>query len=163
MERIIVIGVSGCGKSTIGALLAERLCGTFLDADDFHPAANIDKMAAGIALTDQDRFPWLDALVAELNSQPAGREPVVLACSALKKAYRDVLRSGLTVPPQFVYLRGQYPEILARMQARKGHFMKHALLQSQFADLEEPVDAITVGISGSPGQIVDAILAELRS
>jgi carbohydrate kinase (thermoresistant glucokinase family) len=163
MEVIIVMGVSGSGKSTIGRLLAGRLAGTFLDADDFHPESNIDKMAAGIGLADQDRFPWLNALVDELKSRETDPQPLVLACSALKRAYRDVFRRGFPHQLRFVYLRGEYSDIIERMRSRRGHFMKASMLQSQFADLEPPEDAITVGISGSPDKIVEAILAKLTA
>jgi gluconokinase len=131
--RLLVMGVSGCGKSSFGAALAEALALPFADADAFHPPANIAKMAAGMALTDADRWPWLDAIGAWLAGQPAG----IAACSALKRAYRDRLRAA--VPGlRLLHLAGDEALIAARQAARAGHFMPPSLMASQFATLEPP-------------------------
>ncbi|MCS6245561.1 MAG: DUF2088 domain-containing protein [Opitutus sp.] len=151
--RIIVMGVSGCGKSSIAADLAKSLGGTFLDADDFHPAANKAKMAAGIPLNDEDRAPWLEQLRHELASRPS----VVLACSALKRRYRDVLRKAGNI--RFVYLDGSFELIERRMQARANHFMKPGMLRSQFDALEIPAadetDVIAVSIETPMATVVE--------
>lgn len=158
-RAILVTGVSGSGKSSVAAALARHLSGTFLDADDFHPPENVRKMAAGEPLTDADRIPWLARLAGELNSR-RHPPPVVLACSALKRTYREALRSAIPAL-QVIYLRGSYELILRRMQARRGHFMKAAMLESQFSDLEEPRNALTVEIDQSLEAIIDEILAAL--
>lgn len=153
MNIYLVMGVSGCGKSTIGALLAERLDATFLDGDDFHPPANVAKMASGTPLNDADRIPWLREIRKSMDKQIANKQKAVYACSALKQMYRDILAS----PNQdvtFVYLNGSLEEIQERLQARSGHFMPTKLLQSQFDALEEPQDAIAVSIMGTPEEIV---------
>ena len=158
--RIVVMGVSGCGKSSVAQALAQSLGAAFLDADDFHPQANKDKMAAGIPLGDADRAPWLERLRAEL----AGRPAVVLACSALKKRYRDVLRQASCV--RFVHLDGSYDLIHGRMAARPGHFMKPGMLKSQFDALETPTadetDVIPVSIAPPMAEVVEHALAQLR-
>jgi len=140
------MGVSGCGKSTVGAALAQKLGIPFLDADDFHPPANREKMEQGIALTDSDRMPWLELLATELSNHSKSRG-AVLACSALKQRYRDKLKIP-NANTRFVYLKGEIELISERMKARN-HFMPVALLQSQFDALEEPVkdEAITVSIN----------------
>ncbi len=158
---ILVMGVSGSGKSTVGAMLASRLGWTYAEADAFHPAANIEKMAAGHPLTDEDRAPWLAAIGAWIDGQLAAGQPGVVTCSALKRRYRDRLRR-----PQvhLVYLRGSRDLIADRMAARQGHFFATAMLDSQFADLEEPdpdEDALTVSVGDAPEQIVEEILALL--
>lgn len=136
-RRIVVMGVSGCGKSTLGAALAQALGASFVDADDLHPATNIAKMRAGLPLTDEDRAPWLGR-VAEALAQ----DPVVIACSALKRAYRDYLRQGLN-GVVFVHPTGPAAIISARLSQRQGHFMPPGLLESQYATLEplEPNEA----------------------
>lgn len=149
----VVMGVSGCGKSTVAQSLAERSGGLFLDADDFHPPENKRKMADGIPLTDDDRWGWLDALNAQLAALANGEKPVFLACSALREVYRARLRKGLA-GLVFVYLKGSRECIAARLNARKGHFMPSALLDSQFATLEEPTDALVVDIGQSPEEVV---------
>ena len=157
---VIVMGVSGSGKNTVGELLADRLGCPFYDGDNFHPPANIAKMSAGIPLDDDDRRGWLEALAGLIRRSLDMGECGVLACSALKHTYRDLLR----VDPQrvhFVYLKGNYDLIWERMQRRQGHYMKAAMLQSQFKTLEEPVDALIVDITQTPQQIVDAVLAQL--
>ena len=156
----VVMGVSGCGKSSVASMLASRTNGLFLDADDFHPAANKAKMAAGIPLTDDDRCPWLDVLNRELKAQAANGRTVFLACSALRQVYRDRLSSGM---PQlrFVYLKGSKELIFQRMTSRENHFMPPALLDSQFAVLEEPADALIAPIEAPLTEIVDTVLAAI--
>jgi gluconokinase len=156
---VIVMGTTGSGKTTIGTLLAKRQGWEFVDADDFHPPANVEKMKHGIPLTDADREPWLKALhdrIVEWNTEARN---VVLACSALKKSYRDELRASPDV--KFVYLKGSYELFSQRVLARKGHFAKQDLLASQFATLEEPTDAITVDAAPSPEQIVAEVRRQL--
>jgi gluconokinase len=144
----VVMGVSGCGKSTVAGMLAAHTGGLYLDADDFHPPENKAKMAASIPLTDEDRGPWLDSLNHELKDRSRVEGPVFLACSALRQIYRDRLSAGLP-GLRFVYLKGSPELILQRLQGREGHFMPSALLASQFAALEEPAGAIVVGIEDS--------------
>jgi gluconokinase len=156
---VIIMGTTGSGKTTIGTLLAKRQGWEFVDADDFHPAANVEKMKHGIPLTDADREPWLKALhdrIVEWNTEARN---MVLACSALKKSYRDELRASPNV--KFVYLKGSYELFSQRVLARKGHFAKQDLLASQFATLEEPTDAITVDAAPSPEQIVAEVRRQL--
>ncbi|MFC4231554.1 gluconokinase [Parasediminibacterium paludis] len=153
----VVLGVSGVGKTTIGQMLAAATSLPFFDGDDFHPQANIDKMAAGVPLTDADRQGWLLQLHQLLQAQ-LQLKGCVLACSALKQQYRDVLNNGLGNAVVFVYLQGSYEEVLQRLQQRKGHFMHTSLLQSQFDALEPPTDAITVAITKTPEAIVQDIL-----
>jgi len=157
---LIVMGVSGCGKSSVAQALAARLGWDFYDADDFHPPENIAKMAAGIPLDDADRAPWLASLHAMIASCRQQDRPGVLACSALKERYRQTLCAG-NQGVQIVYLKGSYELILARMAARSGHYMRPQMLQSQFAALEEPVDALTVDITLSVDEIVEKVLAVL--
>jgi gluconokinase len=153
---VVVMGVSGSGKSTVGALLARRLGADFLDADEFHPPENVAKMAAGVPLTDADRKPWLERLNAELRQ----RKNAVLACSALKESYRRTLAQGIDC--RFVHLRGTIELIRARMQARSHRYMPASLLESQFATLEPPADAIDVDIAESPERCVELVLAALQ-
>ncbi|WP_286829568.1 MULTISPECIES: gluconokinase [Kordiimonas] len=158
MDRaIVVMGVSGCGKSTVGRQLADRLGFVFQDADDFHPAVNVQKMRDGIALTDADREPWLMELATLLEAEVAARGGVVLACSALKDSYRRMLSSGRVIP-RFVYLEGTKELIADRMARRAGHFMPVGLLDSQFETLEVPGAAICVDIA----KPVPAIVAEIE-
>ena len=153
-------GVSGCGKSTVGALLGETLGWRFFDADDFHPQANIDKMRAGIALTDADRAPWLAILADEMQQLSAQGENAILACSALKQAYRDRLEqdSGQVT---FVHLAGSFEMIAARLRNRSHEFMNDSLLTSQFATLEVNEGGVTIDIGDSLSEIVAKIRAEL--
>jgi gluconokinase len=156
---VIIMGTTGSGKTTIGTLLAKRQGWEFVDADDFHPPANVEKMKHGIPLTDADREPWLKVLhdrIVEWNTEARN---VVLACSALKKSYRDELRASPNV--KFVYLKGSYELFSQRVLVRKGHFAKQDLLASQFATLEEPTDAITVDATASPEQIVVEVRRQL--
>jgi len=158
---VLVLGVAGSGKTTLGAMLAGRLGWQYADADDFHPVANVEKMAAGHPLTDEDRWPWLHAMAAWIDVQIAAGHPAVVSCSALKVAYRDVLRRPEV---QMVYLKGSPDLIAARLTSRQGHFFKREMLDSQFATLQEPgpdENVITVSIEGSPLEVVDRILAEL--
>ena len=160
---IIVMGVSGSGKSTIGALLAERLGWPFADADGFHPAANVAKMAAGQPLTDEDRWPWLDAIAAHIGASRTAEQPVVVACSALRRAYRERLRAGHG-DLIFLHLAGAPGVIAERQAARQGHFMPPSLMASQFATLEDPAaeaDAVTVSVLASPHEVVGNILSSL--
>jgi len=147
------MGVSGCGKTTVGTLLAEKIGGAFLDADDLHPASNIDRMKRGAPLTDEDRIPWLDRVAAAIRGRDPSR-PLVVACSALKQAYRERLgRENF----RLVHLTGPSPLIAERMKARPAHHMPVSLLESQFRDLEEPADALTVSVAGTPEDIVREI------
>ena len=156
---VIIMGTTGSGKTTIGTLLAKRLGWEFVDADDFHPPGNVEKMKHGIALTDADREPWLKALHDKIVEWITEARNVVLACSALKQSYRDELRAGPDV--KFVYLKGSYELFSQRVLVRKGHFAKQDLLASQFATLEEPTDAITVDAAPSPEQIVSEVRRQL--
>jgi len=153
----IVMGVSGCGKSSVGKALAESLGWNFYDADDFHPPENVAKMASGIPLDDSDRAPWLVSLHDMISSNLKADKPGVLACSALKERYRKKLLEG-NEGVQIVYLKGTYDLIWSRMSARKDHYMKPHMLRSQFDSLEEPANAMTTDISSSIGDIVRAIL-----
>lgn len=156
---IVIMGPTGSGKTTIGTLLASRAGFEFADADEFHSAANKAKMHAGTPLTDADRLPWLETIHQQIQKWLAEKRNVVLACSALKQSYRDLLWHGPEV--QFVYLKGSYELIAQRLRARKGHFADEHILAGQFADLEEPADALTVDISASPVKIVDEICRQL--
>lgn len=153
-----IMGVSGCGKSTIGILLAKELNIPFFDGDDFHPASNIEKMEKGIPLNDDDRQGWLEILndLAKSNSQKGA----VIACSALKEKYRNILSRDLKQETAFVYLKGTFQEILDRLKQRSNHFMPKELLQSQFDTLEEPSKSITVSISRSPEEIIKQIVRQ---
>ena len=162
---IIVMGVSGCGKSTIAALLAGHLGWEFRDADDFHPPANIAKMRASIPLTDDDRAPWLRAIAGYIESLRASGGHGVVTCSALKRAYRSVL-IGANRDVTLVFLEGTQAMISERLSARFGHFMPPGLLKSQLDTLQPPGDdeaPIKVSIAATPNAIADAILKELRA
>jgi gluconokinase len=157
---IIVMGVSGSGKTTIGTQLAEALDWTFVDADDFHPAANVEKMRRGIPLTEEDRRPWLSALRLHITEWLEGRRSIVLACSVLKARYR---RELLVDPSRMrlVYLKGAYSVIERRLAGRRGHFMGPELLASQYAALEEPDEAVIVDAGLSPQDLVQEIRKRL--
>jgi gluconokinase len=159
---VIVFGVSGGGKTTIGKLLAEELGWKFYEADDFHPRANIEKMHSGRPLTDEDRWPWLDRLREQVRRSLASKEDAVLACSALKRAYRERLRISDDV--KFVFLRGNHALIAKQLRGRRGHFMNPALLKSQFADLEEPgpgEDVLMIDLGRTPGELVKEVKTRL--
>lgn len=148
------MGVSGSGKTTVGHLLAETVGGRFIDADAFHPPANIEKLSNGQPLSDDDRWPWLDEIANVVLHHDEERS-LIVACSALKEAYRRRLgRNRFSL----VYLKGTEAEIAPRLENRRGHFMPADLLASQFDDLEEPDDALTVSISCSPDRIVRTII-----
>jgi carbohydrate kinase (thermoresistant glucokinase family) len=163
MTILVVMGVSGSGKTTIAKGVADAKGWTLVEGDTFHPPANVAKMAAGTPLTDEDRWPWLHAIAAAIDADRARGESAVVACSALRRAYRDIL-IGDRPDVRLVYLRGSQALIGERMRARKGHFMPPALLDSQFQTLEEPgpdENPITVEIGGTPDEIVRAILERL--
>ena len=157
MQKIIfIIGVSGCGKSTIGQLLAKEMNLHFIDADDYHPKENIEKMRQGRPLTDQDRATWLDQLhIIALDHLNTG---CVIACSALKKIYRDRLSKSIEKDVLWIYLKGDYDQIFNRMQKRIGHFMNPDMLKSQFETLEQPDDAFDFNIKDPPDKIVKKIV-----
>ena len=157
----IVMGVSGCGKSSVGKRLAEYLGWDFYDADDFHPPENVAKMANGTPLDDSDRAPWLASLNVLISSSLKAGKPGVLACSALKERYRQQLMSG-NEDVQIVYLKGSYELIWSRMEKRTDHYMKPHMLKSQFEALEEPVDALTIDISMSLDDIMQEILKHME-
>ena len=154
------MGVSGCGKSSVGAALSARLGIPYVDGDDLHTPESVAKMRDGIPLTDADRWPWLDRVAGVLHT----RAPVIVGCSALKRAYRDRLRAGAGWPVTFVHLSGRRDLIAGRMAARTGHYMPTGLLDSQFAALEAPgpEEAITVDIALPLEALVDAVLARLE-
>jgi len=153
---LLVMGVTGSGKSTVGEMLAERLGWVYLEADDFHSPANKAKMHQGIALTEADRFPWLDAIHRGLLAQNRKAKNVVLACSALREGYRKRLKAGLDV--KLVYLRGSRELIGQRLRQRTNHFAGESILDDQFAVLEEPQDAFVVDITEKPEEMVEKIL-----
>jgi carbohydrate kinase (thermoresistant glucokinase family) len=158
---VVVMGVSGSGKSVVGQALADDLGWPFFDADDFHPPENVAKMAAGTPLTDADRWPWLDRLAAEMGAIDKRGGNAVLACSALRQAYRD--RIGGAGDVRFVHLAGAYETIAARIAARKHAYMPASLLASQFAALEPPPEAITISVEDAIPTQVAKIRAALNS
>jgi gluconokinase len=160
---VILAGVSGSGKTTVGRLLADRMGWPFADGDSFHPAANVAKMAAGIPLTDDDRWPWLAAIRAWMDARIAAGGSGVVACSALKRRYRDFLLDGRP-DVRLVFLDVSRDEDLARLRARSGHFFPAALMDSQFADLEPPAPdegALVLAVRGTPEELVSAIISGL--
>lgn len=157
-DAIIMMGVSGCGKTTCGRAIAEQMQLTFVDGDDYHPAANIAKMAGGTPLDDSDRAPWLKALRQRLRQAQQDRAPVVLACSALKATYREQL-AFVGCRFAYVYLEGSFSTLMSRLRGRTGHFMPSELLQSQFDILEIPPYGLTVSIEGS----IDETIAATRT
>ncbi|MGM3275329.1 gluconokinase [Ralstonia sp. 24A2] len=162
---VVVMGVSGCGKSTVGQKIAERLGCAFRDGDEFHSDANRAKMHAGIPLNDDDRKPWLESIRTYMDETTSGGGSLVVACSALKQRYRDVLRgnAGSSGNTEFVYLKGDFELLQGRLSARKDHFFNPNLLRSQFDALEEPTDAIVVDIALPPESIVDQAVTQLQA
>lgn len=158
----ILMGVSGAGKTTIGQILSRQLGWPLFDADEFHSAASIEKMRSGIPLDDADRWPWLDRMNTMIRQKETQGESVLLACSALKQVYRDRLSKGAT-EIRWIYLKGSFDLIRERLEARKGHYMKAGLLESQFAALEEPLDALSIEIDNAPNAIADSILRQLQA
>ncbi len=161
---VVVMGVSGVGKTTVGRILAERLGAVFLEGDKFHPPENVAKMSTGTPLTDEDREPWLRALAGEAERCAAQGRNVVIACSALKRSYRQVLTERAAM--RFVHLTGDPALIKARLDARVGHYMPPALLPSQLATLEPPradEGAVVIDIAAEPDVLIDRILAALRA
>jgi carbohydrate kinase (thermoresistant glucokinase family) len=162
IAAVVVMGVSGAGKSTVGKLIAADLRCDFRDADSFHPKANIEKMSRGEALTDEDRWPWLRAIADWIAERRAAGETGVVTCSALKRAYRDIVTQRQSADVRLVYLKGDFDLIAARLKARKGHFMPPGLLRSQFQALQEPggdEHAITVSIDATPEEIAARVMA----
>jgi gluconokinase len=160
---VIVFGVSGAGKTTIGKRLADELGWRFYEADDFHPRANIEKMRSGHPLNDEDRLPWLERLREQITRSLAAKENAVLVCSALKRAYRE--RLCVSDDVRFVFLRGDYALIENQLRHRRGHFMNPALLRRQFADLEEPEPdegVLTIELGRTPKELVKEIKAKLH-
>lgn len=164
LAAAVVMGVSGAGKSTVGKLIAARLRCDFRDADSFHPPANIEKMSRGEPLTDDDRWPWLNAIAAWIAERRSAGETGVVTCSALKRAYRDIVTHRQSADVALVYLKGDFGLIEARLKARQGHFMPPELLRSQFQALQEPgadEHAITVSINATPEAIADEVMRRL--
>lgn len=159
-QVVILMGVSGSGKTTVGLALARRLGWDFADADDFHPPANVAKMSGGVPLDEHDREPWLGALRALIDAQLGAGTSTVLACSALRARYREMLRRESV---HFVYLKGDTRKIQERLEARTGHYMKAGLLESQYATLEEPEGVLVVGIDQSVTTIVNHIVEHFAS
>ena len=159
-QIVVVMGVAGSGKTTVGTLLADAMHCAFLEGDSLHPAANVEKMRHGIPLTDSDRAPWLAAIHARMLDAFRRGESLVVGCSALKQSYRAVLADA--IPTTWIYLKGSVALIRSRLQHRTGHYMKANMLASQFEALEEPADALVVDVSRPPAAIVEQILAALR-
>ena len=160
---LVVMGVSGSGKTTIATLLAKKLGWTYRDGDEFHPPANVEKMQGGVPLTDEDRWPWLKAIAAFIDDELKHRTKTIVTCSALKRRYRDIIVDGRT-GVRLVYLRGDKTLLETRLKRRHGHFMPSSLLQSQFDALEEPgsdENPLTVSVEGTPDQILDEIMERL--
>ena len=160
MLRVVIMGVAGCGKSAVGAAVAARMNIPYRDGDDLHPAANVARMRAGVALSDDDRWPWLDRVASVL----CDGAPVIVGCSALRRTYRDRIRDGAGGPVRFVHLAGSRALIAGRMARRAGHYMPLSLLDSQFAALEPPGadEALTVDIDQPLDALVAAVMADLE-
>jgi len=157
---IIIIGVSGCGKTTVGKLLSEKTGMPYYDADDFHSQANIKKMKNNISLTDEDRLPWLQTLAKNIKAWQV-KQDAILSCSALKEKYRKILSSNID-SILWVYLAGSFDLIKSRIESRNGHYMKSQLLQSQFDDLEVPEYGLNISIDKSPEEIVNIIISKVK-
>ena len=157
---IVVMGVAGSGKTTVGTMLAEAMDCPFLDGDSLHPAANVEKMTRGIPLTDADRAPWLAAIHARLLEAFRSGRSLVVGCSALRQSYRAALGEGIAIT--WVYLKGSEALIRSRLRHRDGHYMKADMLASQFEALEEPSDAIVLDISNPPRELVEQVLTATR-
>ena len=155
------MGVSGCGKSTIGQLLSQELDIPFFDGDDFHPQSNIDKMSSGVPLNDDDRYGWLVTL-NELAKSELEKNSCIIVCSALKKSYRDILNADIQNQVKWIHLEGRFNQILERLNKRENHFMSSNLLQSQFDTLEKPEDAFVVNIGLNPEDIVEKITNKIK-
>jgi gluconokinase len=167
---VVLMGVCGCGKTTVGRALAQALGWAFFDADDFHPPENVAKMARSIALTDEDRAPWLDRLASEMRAVARTGQNAVLACSALKAAYRQRILRGIEstgdesdIDVRIVYLKGDAGTIEPRLALRSGHYMPPSLLASQFAALEEPEDAMVIDIRQTTDAQAAQIAAAIRT
>jgi gluconokinase len=160
-QIVLLMGVAGSGKTTVGRELARTLGWSFADADNFHPSANVAKMSAGEPLTDADRAPWLAAIRAHIDAKLARDESAVVTCSALKSGYRRGLLAGDT-RIHLVYLQGTREQLWARISERQNHFMKPAMLDSQLAALEEPADALTLNIAAPPAELISRIRTEFR-
>ena len=158
---IVIMGVSGCGKTIVGEILAREIGGAFFDSDQFFTQDKVEKMRSGIALTDADRAGWLQTLNGFLAERVEEKIHTVLACSALRQSYRKFLSAGISPPPRFIFLKGTFGTIRSRMEARKDHYMPVSLLRSQFETLEEPRDAITIDIGPAPDEIVREIRSHL--
>lgn len=158
---VFLMGVSGSGKTTIGVKLSAKTGIPFFDGDDFHPAANKEKMKAGQPLTDDDRKDWLTK-INELAKNQSNIKGAIIACSALKEKYREDLSAGIKTPVYWILLQGNFELIQKRMESRKGHFMPPSLLQSQFNTLETPANALVVDVKKNPGEIVDDIIGHLN-
>lgn len=156
-SRMVLMGVAGCGKSSVGAALAQEMGASYIDGDDLHPASNVEKMTNGTPLTDDDRWPWL-ALVGE--SLGAAARPTIIGCSALKRSYRDAITAAAKTPVQFIHLAGSRQVIESRMSARPSHFMPVSLLDSQFSTLE-PLAHDEIGIEVDIDKPFDAVVAEI--
>ncbi|HUO83225.1 MAG TPA: gluconokinase [Gammaproteobacteria bacterium] len=159
---VILMGVSGSGKTVVGRALAKRLGGQFVEGDDFHPASNVRRMRAGIALTDADRWPWLERLSEAVMRARTQGPPLVVSCAALKKSPRRYLRDRIDGEVMFVHLSGSFDLISRRLEARDGHFMPADLLHSQFADLEAPESAVVVDVGEPVARLVDRIVDSLE-
>lgn len=163
-EAYVVMGVSGCGKSSVGEAIAHHLGLAFVEGDVLHTQGNIAKMSQGIPLTDEDRFPWLDIIGREIAAAAEAGNGVVVSCSALKKIYRDRLRAFVGGRLTFVFLAGSKELLAGRLNARKGHFMPASLLRSQFATLEDPSDedrVLSVDISGTQAEVIEIAIEQV--
>jgi gluconokinase len=164
IHALIVMGVAGSGKTTIARALADRIGWVFKDGDVFHPASNVEKMRSGRPLTDEDRWPWLRAIAAEVDRTRDADGHIVIACSALKRIYRETL-IGKRTGVRLIYLKGSRDLIIERLRARRGHFMPPELLDSQFATLEEPdsdENGVVVDVAAAVDAVVDDIIRQLR-